>query len=325
MKQFLVILAILTGGLSQVYGQLPYPEMKLSASGGELHGYARAVAKTGNSYVGGSPTDVEFDDKTLLPMTDNDVNKAYYRIDKTANKTIPSGTPFYAEGSATVQAQLDASVIGTSFTYDPHIQISGVMDTFTKIANVISNLLNRAEANTWLGGKYSMTCIPNNWSSAQEVPAELHISGYAVDSGTPAGVSMYDEHSMFVKVTWGGSYVYAVYNQLYEIWEVEEVLRKQLPNGSYYYDYDEYSTDDYFLDIQRDTVENVGTNGSIVGEVIVSNVPTQYSWGLPAANNTHYIEQYIENFLGTGSGAGQYAVYWNGATKLTPGIKLKKQ
>lgn len=325
MKQFLVILAILTGGLSQAYGQLPYPEMKLTASSGELHGYARAKANWGNSYVLPATYDEDWDDITLLPMTDSDVNKVYYNLNIDAAKAYPS-TGSVASSNTYANAIFNCTEIGTSFSYDPFIQITGEKYGYTWVSAIFSGVLSRSEIKTWTGGKYSMTAVPNNWGSAQEVPANIIIDGFSLETNPGGGVTPYRESGFTLKVKWGNSYVTAVYNRHLATWAVTEYIRGQWFGSNYSYVTNIWYTDDEWLDLDILTTENVATNGSIVGEVIASASPTITGYNNP--NNTtgfHFIDQAVQNYFGTGSGAGGMGTYYSGTVKLVPWIKLKKQ
>lgn len=324
MKLIAVFCLFVCATLSQAYAQLPYPEMKLHSSGGELHGAARSLAKSGINYSGYSATEPDDEDRLQLAMTDPYVNNWMYNLDLFARKTHPIITPYAAEAETRGHAAVTASIIGTSFTEDPYIQCSTSLETFAKVNTVINNVINKAESNIYTGGEYWMVCVPNNWNNAQEVPATFDISGFTVAANTPAGVSTFDEHQMYLKISWGNSYIEATYDQTYEVWNVSTYLRTQNPNGSYSYNSDSFTTDDYFLDGTFDTVENVAANGSVSGKVKFSTVPQTVSVFMPPVNNTHYVKNTVQNFLGSGSSSGQYGVYHLGTIKLTPGIKLKK-
>lgn len=117
MKSIAVFCLFFCATLTQAYAQLPYPEMKLSSSGGELHGAARSLAKTGTSHSGYSPVEPDDDDKLLLPMTNPNVNGMDYKLDLYAKKTHPILQPYNAEAETRAFVSLTSSVIGTSFTY----------------------------------------------------------------------------------------------------------------------------------------------------------------------------------------------------------------
>lgn len=99
------------------------------------------------------------------------------------------------------------------------------------------------------------------------------------------------------------------------------------PDGNYRIDDDDstlLSMDDSDVNIDLYTYESVASNGTVVGEVKISNTPTTTGINLPPVNNLHHTIQGVYNFLGTGSGSGGMAAYFGGTVSVIPQVKLKK-
>lgn len=111
---FLVILTFLTGGLSQVYGQL---EMKLVESGGESHALSEAHTRIGN-HVNPLNHDVDPQDIVLPSLTVPTLNDSAYDNATSADRGFGSGVGV-SESYAVVN--FGGTHITSTFTTNPFI------------------------------------------------------------------------------------------------------------------------------------------------------------------------------------------------------------
>lgn len=315
MKKFLFLVAMLC--TSPVWGQ---PELRLVSSGGEAH--ARSFARTSTGTLSwdnpiGDLGDMDPVDQVLWDMTDSHNSQGV--------STISSDSHDRGSSNSTVDLDFTRTTIDRffgNFSTNPFISFTSEQYQYCWVNSIdpITNFLNYAVGFAYSGGRYGFVVTPNNTSTwqTQNVACRFQLSGYGVATEPYTTVSNYRDRSQYIKVKWGNSYIYATFDGDEEVWTYTMYYK----NSQNQWVIDTDTTEGIFLDIDVTSYQEMTSSSFLEAEIQVSTTPTTVGNSL-STSCTNYIKQSVNNYQGTGSGAGSLSAYSTAGVTLTLQAKLK--